>query len=362
MPENSTQKRILLAAGGTGGHVFPAIAVAEHLSTYYDVSLITDPRGVRYLNTDHREVFKHIHILPITHFSGSLMAKFLAPLRFVWAGCATPFLMRPRPDGVLGFGGFTAFWPMVWARLFKSPTLLYQTDAVMGQTNRALKRFATQIATGFKKTQNLDRPATHVGLVTRPGFSYAPYKTPPKNGAFRLLILGGSQGASSFSRVIPEAIRLLPAPLRQRLHITQQCRDEDLTHAHQAYGKSVNVTLVPFIQDIARALADAHLVITRAGTSTIGELAAMGRPALFVPYPHAKDNHQYLNAQTICRQGGGFVLTQNQFTPKRLTRFLKNVITHPDSLVSKAQAIHHAFPQSAMSTIHHLVDTLLRTP
>lgn len=270
--------------------------------------------------------------------------------------------MHPRPDIVIGFGGFCAFWPMLWGRLLGRPTLLYQTDAIMGQTNRALRRFATTIVTGFSKTQRLDRPATHVGLVTRPEFSYTPYHVPGQKAALRLLVLGGSQGAECFARVMPEAIHLLPKPLRSRIHIVQQCREHDLVPAQQAYGPSVNVTLTPFIHDMAQALADAHLVITRAGTSTIGEIAAVARPALFVPYPHAKDNHQYLNAQTVCRQGGGFMLTQKQFTPKRLARFLKGIITNPDLLPPKAEAIHRAFPHDTIKMIHQFIDALLRTP
>ena len=354
-------KRILLAAGGTGGHVFPAIALAELLKERYSVSLMTDRRGARYLTSSHRAFFERIFISPMTHFSGSILTKFVALLRFIYTGCVTPFSMR-NLDVVVGFGGFSSFWPLLWGRIFRKPTLLYQTDRIMGQANRFLKPFATQIATGFAHTINLNTPMVHVGLVTRSDFRAQSYTPPKASQPFHLLILGGSQGARSFAHTLPQAVSLLPDTLKKRLQIVQQCRTEDISIAHNAYDPKIAIQLIPFIEDMASALTKAHLVISRAGTSSIGEIAHIGRPALFVPYPYAKNNHQYLNAQAICEREGGFMLTQDEFTPIKLAHLLEDVMNHPDRLAHTTEELRKFFPPGATQSMAHLVDVLARAP
>ena len=309
---SSAPKRIVLAAGGTGGHMFPAIAMVEDMHTHHRLSLMTDMRGMRYLTKEHQAFFSSCKPFPIYHFQGSWYQKIKALFWFMYTGIITPFnLYKHKPQVIVGFGGFASFWPMMWGFMIGVPTILYQPDVVMGQTNRWLKTFARHIATGFpniregrpswfekaatwwktrrwkKRGANAGAPHTWVGFITRAAFKRTPYDF-PAHDPLHLLVLGGSQGAHVFSHVIPQALSLLPTKIQKRLVVTQQCREEDLSAAQASFAPAIRVILSPFIHDVAAALAKAHLVIARAGTSTLGEVAACGRPVLLVPYPHAQ--------------------------------------------------------------------------
>ncbi|TGW15819.1 UDP-N-acetylglucosamine--N-acetylmuramyl-(pentapeptide) pyrophosphoryl-undecaprenol N-acetylglucosamine transferase [bacterium NHP-B] len=380
---SSTPKRIVFAAGGTGGHMFPAIAMAEEMHTHHRLSLMTDMRGLRYLTNEHQALLSSCKPFPIYHFQGSWHQKIKALFWFMYTGIITPFsLYKHKPQMIVGFGGFASFWPMMWGFMMGVPTILYQPDVVMGQTNRWLKTFARHIATGFpslqegpsswcehmatwlqmrrgkKQATKTQIPHTWVGFITRAAFTPSPYDCPTK-GPLHLLVLGGSQGAHVFSHVIPQALSLLPAKTQKRLVVTQQCREEDLAAAQASFAPAIRVTLSPFIHDVAAALAKAHFVIARAGTSTLGEVAACVRPVLLVPYPHAKANHQYINAQTVEENGAGFLMDQKNFHPKTLARFLKKAFEQPELLKQKAETLHTLFGHKAAQKMHDLMQAVM---
>lgn len=344
----------LLAAGGTGGHMFPAITLAKALIDQgAHLLFVTDKRGASFLPQLERTT---VHLLRSTHFQGDLRHKLKAAWAFLRDGLTVPRLLYQRRSiqKVMGFGGFPSFWPVVWARLFKKPCALYQADAVMGRTNRFLAPWTHAVFLGFKATQAQCPKGKEVGLIARQTRPVALYPARKPEDPLHLLILGGSQGARFFSHVTPQAIRLLPEAQQRLLHITQQCRAEDQKSAEEAYRQTqAQFELPAFINDVHTALSDAHLVMARAGTGTISDLVHAGRPALFVPYPYAANNHQYQNALLACNSGGGWIKTQKDCSPSKLASFLQECLENPTALTDKAHRMQKAIPVGALAPLTH---------
>lgn len=344
--------KILFATGGTGGHVFPALALAEKMHKDHTLFLITDPRGEKYVSPEAKKYFQKIKVLPLTHFGGGIIHKIKGLFYFGLVGLSMPFrLWQMNPDKIIGFGGFLSFWPLAWGALLRKKTLLYQPDALMGSTNRLLQQFAGRIATGFAQTHELKKPSALVGLVTRSAFQPSPYPKRSIKDPLQLLVLGGSQGAEIFNQVLPQAIKILPKMLQEKMHVHQQCRAGSEQTLKQSYPPSLHLTITPFITDVAAAITKAHLVISRAGTSTLGEIATIGRPAFLVPYPHAKGDHQYYNAKVFEENGSVFLCLQRNFTPAALATALESVITHPERLEKMAKNIQDFSGQNACATL-----------
>jgi UDP-N-acetylglucosamine--N-acetylmuramyl-(pentapeptide) pyrophosphoryl-undecaprenol N-acetylglucosamine transferase len=333
----------VLAAGGTGGHRFPAEALAAELvACGRQVHLLTDARGdVVAALPDGIEV----HRLYAGRPGGS-------PLRDAYACAeiaagtvqALRLLRRLSPAGVVGFGGYPSVPPMLAAAYLRLPTMIHEQNAVLGRANRWLAPRARHIATGFPSVAGL-RPADesraiHTGNPVRPAVlaAAAQYRAPSAGGALELLVLGGSQGARVFSEIVPPALAALPPPLRRSLRVGQQARPEDLAATTRRYAEAeIEAELDSFFPDVPQRLARAQLVICRAGASTIAELSALGRPALFVPYPYAADDHQTANARAFAEAGGGWVVAQTDIEPKALARRLEQLFADPARLTEAAQ-------------------------
>ncbi|MFO1152969.1 MAG: undecaprenyldiphospho-muramoylpentapeptide beta-N-acetylglucosaminyltransferase [Rhodospirillales bacterium] len=328
---------IALAAGGTGGHVFPAAAVAASLATRGIVPvLFTDRRGTGFGGAV--EVVR-VHGAAITGMGPIARATGIARLALGFAGALVQ-LRRRRPDAVIGFGGYASVPTVLAASLLGIPTALHEQNAVLGRGNRLLAGRVRRIATGFERIAGLSAKnagkVVRVGMPVRPafaGWTGEPYAAPADDGPIRLLVLGGSQGAQVFSTLVPDALSRLAPDLRARLAVTQQCRPETLEATRAAYDRlAIAAELSSFFADVPERLAKAHLVIARSGASTVAELAVVGRPAILVPYPYATDDHQTANARALAEAGAAWLMPQADLTAERLAERLSALLADPPTL------------------------------
>jgi len=334
---------IVLATGGTGGHVFPAQALARVLiGRGYRLALITDRRGSVYggLLGD-----LETHRIRAAGISGrGLTAKLSAVLQLGLGLLQVRRLLKQlRPRAVVGFGGYSSVPTVVAASQLKCKTIIHEQNAVLGRANRVLAPYAARIATGFEKTAMLrerdQARALHTGNPVRPEVIEAatPYRAPGGEEPIEILVTGGSQGASIFADIIPAALTALSADLRSRLNVTQQCREDDIDAVRGRFAASgIAAELATFITDIPKRLARAHLVICRSGASTVAELAAAGRPAIMIPYPHAIDDHQRENAARLCDAGGGWQLPQGDATAPALCELIGALLADSGKLARAA--------------------------
>ncbi|MBV9522415.1 MAG: undecaprenyldiphospho-muramoylpentapeptide beta-N-acetylglucosaminyltransferase [Alphaproteobacteria bacterium] len=336
---------IVLAAGGTGGHIFPAEALARALlARGRTVALMTDRRGQSF---GERVPGVATHRIRAGRFDTGWLAKGLGLAQLmlgVFEARAT--LRRLAPAAVIGFGGYPSVPTLLAASRLGLPTLIHEQNALLGRANRLLARRARRIATSFAETGRLaprERARTAVtGNPVRPAITALrgkAYDRPDASGTIALLILGGSQGARVFSTILPDALALLPPALRGRLRLSQQARPEDLEGVRQRYAADgIAAELASFFDDVPARLAAAQLVLARAGASTVAELCAVGRPAILVPYPHAADDHQTANAAAFAAAGAGWALAQPHFTAARLAELLTELLGAPDRLADAAAA------------------------
>jgi UDP-N-acetylglucosamine--N-acetylmuramyl-(pentapeptide) pyrophosphoryl-undecaprenol N-acetylglucosamine transferase len=356
----------LLAAGGTGGHLFPAQALAEELKQRgWHVHLATDARGGHFRDTFPAEA---VHVLPAATFG-----EFdpLALARSAWTlmvgFCAAWSLMgRIRPSIAIGFGGYPTVPPILAAWTRRIATCVHEQNAIMGRANRLLKRFATAIAVGFPDTALVDprdrAKLTHTGVPVRAAVVVAAerrYDEPLAGGKFRLLVFGGSQGARVFADVLPEAVAGLDEDARRRLEIVQQARPEDLDRVSRAYADlGVKAEVASFFADLPARIAAAHLVISRSGASTATELTVIGRPAILVPLPGAIDNDQLMNATALERSEAARLMPQSQFTPEFLAQELDRMMGDPEQLRNIAAAARALGRPDAAARLADLVDAI----
>lgn len=302
----------VLMAGGTAGHLFPAVALAQELRRRgHIIHLITDERVSRYGD---QFPARETHVVPSATPSIRNPIKFLGAGLTILGGIFTAWghLRRIDPDVVIGFGGYPVFPPFLAASLMGIPGVLHEQNAVMGRANRALARFADALALSFEHTKFADKFAIEQVVTGNPlrdrvreAAKSTAYSQVRAGRPIRLLIFGGSQGARVFADLVPAALNELPDALRKRLRVTQQCRPEDLERVASIYKDAkVNVELSAFFEDLPERMADCHLVICRSGASTVSELAALGRPAILVPLPGALDADQKNNAAFLAEAGG----------------------------------------------------------
>jgi UDP-N-acetylglucosamine--N-acetylmuramyl-(pentapeptide) pyrophosphoryl-undecaprenol N-acetylglucosamine transferase len=247
------------------------------------------------------------------------------------------------------------------------PTAIHEQNAVIGRANRILAPRVGRIATSFARLRNIQPQAAaravHTGMPVRPAvvaLRERPYEVPRANGPLKLLVIGGSQGARVLSTVVPAAIALLPAAMRERLSLVQQCRPEDLERVRAAYAEArMAPTLASFFTDLPERLADCHLLIGRAGASTVAELTALGRPAILVPYPSAIDDHQTANAQAIDEAGGGWLMPEPAFTAEALAARLQSLFALPATLENAAAAARAVGRPDAAARLADMVQALL---
>ncbi|MDQ0510232.1 undecaprenyldiphospho-muramoylpentapeptide beta-N-acetylglucosaminyltransferase [Ancylobacter amanitiformis] len=364
---------VLLAAGGTGGHLFPAEALADVLTRHgIAVDLATDRRAARYAG--HFPARK-LHVLPADTVRGrsplALAKTALALGSGLWQGYR--LMRRLRPSIVVGFGGYPTVPPILAARLAGVPTLIHESNAVMGRANAMLGARVTAIAIGypdiFRDAPALAAKAHHTGNPVRPAVIAAasPYVPPEREGRFNLLVFGGSQGARVMSEIVPPGIahlvETLDPSLRSRLSIVQQARPEDIEAARATYARlGVEAELAPFFTDLPARMAKAHLVIARSGASTVAELSVIGRPALLVPLPGAIDQDQLANATALATGGGAALLPQSHFTPESLAGILARHAAAPEELAAMAAAAQRMGRADAAERLAALVLEIARIP
>jgi len=357
---------ILLAAGGTGGHVFPAEALADVLiGRGYRLGLVTDRRGHAYGGTlGSLETYR----IAAGGIAGRGLLSKVRAVAELGLGViqARALLKRLRPAAVVGFGGYASVPTMVAATLLGIPTAIHEQNAVLGRANRLLAGRVRRIATSYATVSHLD-PAwkgkvVHTGMPVRAPIAAlrdAAYPLLEDSQTVRVLVLGGSQGARILSEIIPAALAALPESIRTRLSVAQQCRPEDLEAVRAAYaGTGIDATLDSFFADVPDRLRDAHLVIARSGASTVAELTALGRPAILVPYPHAIDDHQTANARAVDEAGGAWLMPQPAFTPDALAARLEALFTQPGTLARAAECARAAGRPDAAALLADLVAAL----
>ncbi len=355
-----SSRPIVLATGGTGGHVFPAEALAGELERRgHALALITDARGRRWKGA----LAQHpIHYIRAASPSGGLAGKITGALRLGLGFLdARRALRRLHPAAVVGFGGYASVPTVMAASSAGVPTVIHEQNAVLGRANRILVGRARRIATSFPRVQFL-RDAGRAVLTGNPvrddirALADTAYAPPVVGGEFRILVTGGSQGTRAFADVVPAAIETLPQELRDRLRLQQQCRSEDLARVRAAYARlGIAAETADFFADIPARLAGAHLVVARAGASTVAELTASGRPSILVPYPHATDDHQTANARALDEVGASILLPTPQFTAAALAQHLSALMGDPARLAAMAQA---ARGQARLDAAQRLADAV----
>jgi UDP-N-acetylglucosamine--N-acetylmuramyl-(pentapeptide) pyrophosphoryl-undecaprenol N-acetylglucosamine transferase len=355
---------ILVTAGGTGGHLFPAESLSAELARRgHLVELATDERADRY---GRAFPARAVNIVASATFRGRDPVSVARTVAALGRGTlqAIGLIRRLRPSVVVGFGGYPTFPPMIAAQLLRVPTLLHEQNAVMGRANRALAFAATRIALSFPSTglmsDRLRAKAVHTGNPVRDmviSASRVPYAAADPEGRFDLLVFGGSQGARFFSECVPPAIGLLAPELRARLAIVQQARAEDVDAVRATYaGYGVAAEVAPFFIDLPARIAAAHLVVCRSGASSVGELSVIGRPSILVPLPGALDQDQAANAAVLSAAGGAWPIRQAELTPARLAEELTKAMTDPEQLAEAAAAARAAGRPDAVARLADLVE------
>jgi UDP-N-acetylglucosamine--N-acetylmuramyl-(pentapeptide) pyrophosphoryl-undecaprenol N-acetylglucosamine transferase len=359
---------IIIAAGGTGGHLFPAEALAaELLARGERIALMTDQRSTAFDSPAFANAERFVlrgsglsgrGVVPATKGALALAAG-------TWQ--ARGLLKRLQAAAVVGFGGYPSVPPLVAALTMfgdRPVTVLHEQNAVLGRANRLLAPRADALAVSYASTAHVPRGARVdvLGNPVRPALAaLAGGEYPGTEGALRLLVLGGSLGARVFADVVPAAVAALPDELRNRLVVTQQCRAEDLARVREAYDAAgVPAELSPFFPDVAGRLATAHLVVARAGAGTLAELACAGRPSILVPLPHAIDDHQSANAKALAEAGAATVVPQAAFNSAALAAQLAALLGDPRGLQRAAASAARLAQPDAAKRLADLVLSLVR--
>ena len=341
---NNKTPLILLAAGGTGGHLFPAEALGvELMKRGFRVRLATDARALRYSGLFSRDT---IDVVPSETVRSRNPLSLARTGLMLAAGMAVAvhLLRKLKPAAVVGFGGYPTLPPLIAARLLGIPGIIHDANAVLGRANRFLSSRVSAIATSLPgvldRDPGLASKTTTVGTPMRPAIlaaSAVQYATPESSGPFRLLVTGGSQGARVMADVVPPAIEKLEPSLWGRLVLTQQVREEDMTRVRAVYDRlKINAELAPFFADLPARLASSHLVVSRSGAGTVAELGAIGRPSILVPLPGSIDQDQFANAGVLAQANGAVRIPQGDFTSDRLAAEISSLAAEPGRLTAMA--------------------------
>jgi UDP-N-acetylglucosamine--N-acetylmuramyl-(pentapeptide) pyrophosphoryl-undecaprenol N-acetylglucosamine transferase len=355
----------VLAAGGTGGHLFPAQALAgELMRRGLRVVVMTDGRGHNYGSAFPGA---EIQTVPAATFAGRSALGRIAAFGVIALGVVAALrkMMTLRPRAVVGFGGYPSLPVMMAASLARVPAALHEQNAVPGRVNRLLAPRVKKIAATFPFVRFAPAHPERIVFTGNPVRAEAtalratPYAAPAPDGPIRLLVFGGSQGARALSEIVPAALAQLPENLRARLVITQQCRAEDLDMVQRVYrAAGLQVEVAKFFTDLPQRMADSHLVIARSGASTLSELTVIGRPSILVPYPAAMDDHQAANAAVLEKANAAWVIKQDRLTPEGLASQLSEIFTHPEMLSARAEAAKALGHPDAAARLADLAETL----
>ncbi len=350
---------IVLSAGGTGGHLFPAQALAGVLARRgRGVVVMTDTRFANYATA-----FPGARIQTVP---SSPLNAVTAPFKIV-AGIAIAFakLLALRPAAVVGFGGYPSVPVMMAATLARLPTAIIEQNAVVGRANRLVMNRVKVVAAAFPIARFAPRDKSKIVLTGNPlrpeveALWGAPYDAPQAGGPLRLLVFGGSQGARAMSEIVPAALTRLPHELKSRLSVVQQCRPEDLDSVRQIYRNAeIACDLQSFFSDLPRRMADSHLVIARSGAGTVAELMAIGRPSILVPLPGALDDNQTPNADILAKADAGWRVAQSELTPDLLAQMLIRIFAAPTDLIRRAACAHALATPHAAERLADVVERL----
>jgi len=356
---------ITLAAGGTGGHMVPAHALAAELKARgHGVMLVTDDRGAKI-----PALFEGVptHILPAGRLGGGPIG-WLKAARAVLAGRrqAKALYREFTPDAVVGFGGYPALPALLAADALGIPTIVHEQNAVLGRVNRLLAGSAAAIGTAYPEVERLKpRHRGKVALVGNPvresvaRLGTMPFPEFDDTAPLKILVTGGSQGATVLGSVVPDALGMLPPKLRHRLQVVQQCRPDDIEAVRNRYAAlNIPAELLTYIEDMPDRLGEAHLVIARAGASTIAELTAAGRPAILIPLPIATDDHQTVNAREMAKAGGARMIPQDDFTPEVLSAQIAAIAGDSQALSNAAERALSVGRPHATSDLADLVERI----
>jgi UDP-N-acetylglucosamine--N-acetylmuramyl-(pentapeptide) pyrophosphoryl-undecaprenol N-acetylglucosamine transferase len=354
---------VLLSAGGTGGHLFPAEALALELKARgHAVHLVTDVRAEKFAGHFPAE---KIHVVPSATIGSKNPLNVARALWKLWTGyrAAGSLVRSVRPAVVVGFGGYPTVPPLMAAVGADIPTIIHEQNGVMGRANRLLAGRVDRIAGGFLKASG-----SHAAKIVEVGnparravidLAATPYDRPSADGEVRVLVFGGSQGARYFSDSVPEAIALLPEELRSRLRIVQQARAEDEKRVKARYAEmGVTAEVAAFFSDLPGRMANAHLVLSRSGASTVNELAIIGRPAILVPLPHALDDDQGHNAKILVEAGGALMRRQPDITAASLAADLETLLSDPARLEAMARGALSTGRTNATQLLADLVEAI----
>ncbi|HKX87908.1 MAG TPA: undecaprenyldiphospho-muramoylpentapeptide beta-N-acetylglucosaminyltransferase, partial [Sphingopyxis sp.] len=362
-------RHFLLAAGGTGGHMLPAYALAgELIARGHRVALVSDDRGLRIPGAPAE---MDTHVLPAGRVSGGPVGWLKAALAIRKGRRMAIDLIRDfDPAVVVGFGGYPSLPSLLAAGATKRPRVLHEQNAVLGRVNRMMAPRVDAVAVAYHNIQRY--PEGHelkkhitgnpvrdeIVAIREDGFPPL-----PEDGIFRLLVVGGSLGATVLSEVVPAAIAMLPRALLDRLQVVQQCREDDLEAVRAKYAElGVAAECAPYIKDFPERLRWAHMVIARAGASTVAELACAGRPAVFIPYPHAMDNHQTWNVADLVEAGGAISFAQPDFTPAEVAKHIQRMALEPGALETAAERAASCGLPDATRDLADLVESLAAPP
>jgi UDP-N-acetylglucosamine--N-acetylmuramyl-(pentapeptide) pyrophosphoryl-undecaprenol N-acetylglucosamine transferase len=357
---------ILLAAGGTGGHLFPAEALGvELIKRGLRVRLATDSRALRYSGLFSKDT---IDVVPSETVRGRTPWRLAYTGIMLAAGTAVSLnlMRRLKPKAVVGFGGYPTLPPLLAARLSGVPGIIHEANAVLGRANRLLSSRVSAIATSLPgvldRDPQLSGKTTTVGTPMRPAILAAAavkYASPEPAGPFRLLVVGGSQGARVMADIVPGAIERLEPALWNRLVLTQQVREEDMARVRAVYDRlKIKAELAPFFSDLPARLASNHLVVSRSGAGTVAELAAIGRPSILVPLPGSIDQDQFANAGVLEAANGALRIRQAAFTPDRLAAEISELAAEPARLTAMAAAARSV---GRLDAAERLADLVLKT-
>ena len=358
-------RHFVLAAGGTGGHLIPAFALAAELHERgHHVALITDERGAAIPG---KPDYLTAHVLPAGRF-GKNPLGWIGGARAVLQGrsMALRLFDAVAPSAIVGFGGYPALPALLAATSAGLPSVIHEQNAVLGRVNRLLAGRVDAIATSYARVDRLKaKHASKVHLTGNPvraevlALRAQDFPAFTEESLLRILVTGGSQGARVLSEVVPDGLAMLPPALRQRLQVTQQCRAEDLEAVRQRYAThDIPAELGTYFEDMHERLADAHLFIGRAGASTIAELTAVGRPAILVPLPIATDDHQAVNTREIVKAGGARMIRQDAFQPKELAKQIQAMAMKPASLANAAHCAFNCGRPDAAKDLADLVESM----
>lgn len=362
-------RHYVLAAGGTGGHMIPAFALgAELIARGHHVALVTDVRGTKIPGCPEKMT---MHVLPAGRITKDPRSWF-GGAKAIWNGrqMAQQLYASFAPSAVVGFGGYPAFPALLGAFARDIPTIIHEQNAVLGRVNRFTAKRVNAIVTAYPDIKRLNaRDKAKVHLLGNPvreevlELRAQPFPPLDETGIFRVLVTGGSQGATILSDVVPDGLARLPLNLRRRLQVTQQCRAEDIEKVRATYAvHQIPAELATYLPDLPDRLGWAHLVISRAGASTIAELTCAGRPAILVPLPSAMDNHQVFNVAEMVAAGGARSIAQTQFTPVELAKQIQKIALQPGALENAAKAAHSCGRPTAVSDLADLVESFGKAP